>query len=99
MRAGMAEKRPARGRNDNLRGPVTSESRRPADLASHGKAGVRVLIDEMLESRHGRPREEWVALGRAGLEMLHLLASGEESHHFRNRAIGAVGLIANPASV
>lgn len=78
---------------------MTTESRRPANLSRYGKAGLRARIDEMLESHHGRPREEWAALGRPGLQVLHLIASGSEPHHFRNRAIGAVGLIADPSSV
>ena len=78
---------------------MTYESRRPANLLRYGKAGLRVLIDEMLEARDAVPKEKWLALGPSGLEILHTLALGLEPHHFRNRAIGAVGVIANPSSV
>ncbi len=93
-------KKKARNRpRGNLRGPMTYESRRPANLLRYGKAGLRVLIDEMLEARDAVPKEKWLALGPSGLEILHTLALGLEPHHFRNRAIGAVGVIANPSSV
>lgn len=95
----MAKKKASNRPTRNLRGPVTYESRRPANLRRYGKAGLRVLIDEMLEARDALPPEAWLALGAGGLEILHLLALGSEPHHFRNRAIGAVGLVANPSSV
>src|SRR2546430_2753908 len=95
----MAKKRAAGRKESNLRQPVARETARPANLKRFGKAGLRVLVDEMLESRHGRPRAEWLGLGSAGLEILHMIASGAEAHHFRNRSIGVLGLIADPSSV
>jgi hypothetical protein len=95
----MAKKKARNRPNGNLRGPVTYESRRPANLRRYGKAGLRVLIDEMLEARDGLHKEEWLALGPSGLVILHALALGSEPSHFRNRAIGAVGLVANASSV
>jgi len=93
-------KKKARNRpQGNLRGHVTYESRRPANLRRYGRAGLRVLIDEMLEARDAVPKEKWLALGPSGVEILHTLALGSEPHHFRNRAIGALGVIANPSSV
>lgn len=93
----MAEERS--GDRSNLRHRVSRERTRPQDLRQHGKAGLRVLIDDMLESHHGRPREEWLSLGQSGLEVLHSIASGVEPHHFRRRTIGVLGVIRADSSI
>lgn len=95
----MAKKQVPRRKDSNLRQPLTRESSRPASLKRYGKAGIRVLIDEMIESHHGRPRDEWLGLGSSGLEILHRIASGIEPHHFRNRSIAVLGVIADSSSV
>jgi HEAT repeat protein len=50
-----------------------------------------VRIDEMLEAHHGRPEQEWLALGPAAAEILQVIAAGEEEHPFRKRAIQVLG--------
>lgn len=60
-------------------------------LKRFGRAGLRVTIDAMLESHHGRPLDEWIALGQEGREILYLLASGDEPHPFRKRSIAVLG--------
>jgi HEAT repeats len=69
------------------------------DPKKYGAAGVRVLIDEMLEARHGRPAKDWERLGAAGRQILYLIASGEETHPFRNRSIAVLGFLKDAGSL
>src|SRR5207249_279144 len=62
-----------------------------------GKAGLRMIIDEMLESHHGRSLREWHELGEAGREILCVIASGKEPHDFRKRSIAVLGKLRDPA--